>query len=98
MVTVTDRALEELRRVASTKNAVEEKFLRLTTPPEWTGEGDFGIVIDVERSGDKFVEHEGMRVLIVDPNLAQQLSSSVLDFKGPANRPHFTLDVYQQKD
>lgn len=71
-----------------------EKYLRLTTPPVWVGEGDFGIVIDLEKEGDEVFEIEGQKLLLVDESLAQRLSKSVLDFKDPPDGPRFALDVY----
>jgi len=96
MVTVTEKAREELGRLVATTSIANDKCLRLTTPPEWVGEGDFGIVIDVERNGDRVIDHQDLKVLLIDPSLAKQLSSSVLDFKNPPDGPRFTLDVYHQ--
>ena len=48
MVTVTNRAKQELKRVGERLDLEMGKFLRLATPPMWVGEGDFGIVIAEE--------------------------------------------------
>ena len=94
MVTVTDRAKEELKRTFELSNIEEGKYLRLTTPPVWTGGGDFGIVIDEQRIEDHILSFQGFQVLLVDEGLAKQLSNSVLDFKDTLNGPGFTLDVF----
>ena len=94
MVTVTDRAKEELRRIAETNSLDTGKYLRLATPPVWTGDGDFGIVIDEERSGDHVLDLEGTKLLLVDPDLAEPLSKAVLDFKESLDGARFTLDVH----
>jgi len=94
MVTVTDSAKEELKRILSTTSLDTGKFLRLTTPPAWVGEGDFGIVIDEEHQGDHLVDFQSRTVLVIDEALAERLSSSVFDFKSSPQGPAFTLDVY----
>ncbi len=94
MVTVTDRAKEELRRILDTSSLDSGKLLRLATPPVWTGEGDFGVVIDEEGDQDYAVDFQGLKVLLVDADLAQRLSTSVLDFKDSPDGPRFTLDVF----
>ena len=50
MIEITDEAKKELRRVLSSYDFEAGKGFRLATPPVWEGEGDFGIVIDVERT------------------------------------------------
>ena len=94
MVTVTDSAKEELKRILETRSLDPGKYLRLTTPPVWQGEGDFGVVIDEDRMGDKAVELQGVKLLLVDPTLAEQLSNAVFDFKDSPEGARFTLDVY----
>ena len=39
MVTVTDSAKRELKRVLETRSLTPGKALRLAVPPVWTGEG-----------------------------------------------------------
>ena len=94
MVTVTDRAKEELKRVLETSSLDPDRYLRLATPPGWTGEGDFGIVIDERGETDHVVDHEGLQVLLMDAALTEQLPSAVLDFKESPDGPRFTLDVF----
>ena len=94
MVTVTDRAKEELKRTLEVSNLDPGKFLRLATPPSWTGEGDFGIVIDEERNKDDAVLFHGLKILLVDAGLTEQLPTAVLDFKDSPDGPRFTLDVF----
>ena len=91
---MTDTAKEELRRILATRSLDPDKYLRLAIPPTWDGPGDFGIVIDVEGDGDHAVELEGLKLLLVDPALAEGLSDSVLDFKDSPDGPRFTLDVF----
>ena len=94
MVKVTDGAEEELKRILGTSDLDAGRHLRLATPPVWVGQGDFGIVIDVDNEGDLVIESEGKPLLLVDADLAERLSDSVLDFKDSPSGPAFTLDVY----
>ena len=94
MVTVTESAKEELRRVLETNSLEPGKYLRLATPPVWEGEGDFGIVIDDMGTHDHVVDFEGVQVLLVDRALDDHLSDAVFDFKESPSGPRFTLDVY----
>ena len=94
MVTVTDSAKRELKRILETRSLAPDKALRLAVPPTWTGEGDFGIVIDEAETEGVMVEYEGSPVLLIDTELMEQLESSVLDFKDSPEGPKFTLDVF----
>ena len=93
-LTVTDEALAELKRVLQTKSLPPDRYLKLAVPPEWSGPGDFGVVIDVEKGGEVTFDHEGETVLVVDPGLVENLGESVFDFKETPNGVGFTLDVY----
>ena len=94
MVTVTDTAKEELKRILDAKNLASGRCLRLAMPPVWVGEGDFGIVIDEEGDGDHVVNLQDLKVLLLDAGLAERLSTAVLDFKDSPDGPRFTLDVF----
>lgn len=92
---VTKTAKEELKRMLEARVMPEGKHFRLATPPVWTLEGDFGIVIDEDRAGDLEVEHEGQIVLLVDPDLAKQLLEATFDFVSTPQGMGFKLDVRQ---
>ena len=94
MVTVTDTAKRELKRILETRSLAPGKALRLAVPPIWTGEGDFGIVIDEAETEGVMVNYEGLPVLLIDMELMEQLKSSVLDFKDSPEGLKFTLDVF----
>lgn len=94
MVKVTAAAREELMRTRERTSLAQGKQLRLTTPPEWVGEGDFGIVIDEEKFGDLIIDSEGRPLLLVAAALAERISKSVFDFKDTPQGTGFTLDVY----
>ena len=94
MVTVTERAKEELLRILETRSLDSGRYLRLTVPPVWVGEGDFGIVIDEEGESDHVVDFRESKLLLVDGELAEHLSAAMLDFKDSPDGPRFTLDVF----
>ncbi len=94
MLTVTDAAKRELKRLGEERALAATRCLRLAIPPAWTGPGDFGIVVDDQKSDDMVVTLRGVRVLLLKQDLAPQLSSSVLDFKETPHGMAFTLDVY----
>ncbi|PKB64296.1 MAG: hypothetical protein BZY82_11525 [SAR202 cluster bacterium Io17-Chloro-G3] len=94
MVTVTENAKAELSRILETKDLDSGKLLRLAVPPVWTGEGDFGIVIDEPVSDDHATDFKGRKVLLVGADLLEKLSNSVFDFKEFPDGPRFTLDVF----
>ena len=94
MVNVTKSAKVELNRILEARAPDPGKYLRLTVPPVWTGEGDFGIVIDDEGEGDQAVHFQDRKVLLVGVDVAEQLHYAVLDFKESPHGPRFTLDIF----
>lgn len=94
MLTVTGDAKRELKRILDDRKLGAGRCLRLAIPPAWPGPGDFGIVIDEEKSDDMSVTLRGIKILLLKQELAPQLSTSVLDFKETPQGQAFTLDVY----
>ena len=90
MITVTEEAKAELKRTVEVRSLDPGQCLRLAVPPTWTGPGDFGVVIGGQGVADNAIEYEGTTVLLVDADLAAQLSKAVFDFKDG----RFTLDIY----
>jgi Fe-S cluster assembly iron-binding protein IscA len=76
MVTVTERAKEELKKALESANISEpEVGLRLAP----TAPGQFGLVADGEREGDQVIEYEGSKVLLVGSELAEPLDGVTID-------------------
>ena len=94
MLTVTGDAKRELKRILDDRKLGAGRCLRLAIPPAWPGPGDFGIVIDDEKSDDMSVTLRGAKILLLKQEMAPQLSRSVLDFKETPHGQAFTLDVY----
>ena len=94
MLTVTSGAKRELKRISDERKLGAGRCLRFAIPPAWPGPGDFGIVIDDEKSDDVTVTLRGAKVLLLKQDLAPQLATSVLDDKDTPQGKAFTLDVY----
>jgi len=75
MIGVTERAKKELKRVLTDNVDHPEACLRLRT----NDEGNLGLGIDIEKPGDKVVECEGSRVLVVAQVLADKLNDLLID-------------------
>lgn len=75
MITVTERAKQELKRILADKVDMPQARLRLIA----NDHGGLGLGIDIEAPGDHVVEYEGSRVLIVEPGLAANLKGVTLD-------------------
>ncbi len=83
MITVTERAKEELKRVWSANVSDPEVGFRLT-PVEI---GQYNLVPDREKEGDHVVEHEGAKVLLVDEKLTRILEGVTVDYRETASGP-----------
>ncbi len=77
MIEVTERARQELKKALDAQGQQEESTsgLRLAL----VGPDEFGLGVDVEKEGDKVVEHEGSKVLLVENALAEQLEGITID-------------------
>jgi len=76
VVTVTEEAKEELRKVLSSANVADpEMGLRVTPGPP----GRIELVLDKEKQGDQVVEHQGAKVLLVGEDMSVVLQSMTID-------------------
>ena len=62
------------------------QLLRLIVKPD-----GLGLTLDMERDEDQVVEHEGRPVLLVEPELGDQLSGFTLDVAPGPDGDDFTL-------
>ena len=95
MLEVTSEAKLQLKVVSQAQKLEPGQILRLAVPPVWTGQGDWGIVIDQRGAADIAYAFEGNTALIIEEVVAHSLANSILDYKteGVPN-PRFTLDIY----
>jgi len=75
MVSVTEGACRELKRMLFEKVDWPGARLRLVD----RGQGDIGLGIDIEAPNDHVVEYKGTSVLIIEPELATNLTGITLD-------------------
>ena len=75
MITITERAKQELSKLLAEKVDWPGARLRLMD----RGQGKLGLGVDIEAPGDYIVEYEGIKVLIVEPELATSLKGVTLD-------------------
>jgi len=87
MLTVTDSAKLELKRMLLEHVDDPEIGLRLTLEPP----RQFGLTLDREGVGDPVTEHEGAKVLLVAPELAAQLDEITIDTKDTPEGPKLVI-------
>jgi len=87
MLVVTERAKEELRAVLSDGVDEPELSLRLVA----SAPGQFGLVPDMEKEGDLVVEHEGIKVLLIDEELSAFLETVTIDCREDSEGPQFVI-------
>ena len=75
MIGITQRAKDELKRMLTDNTDNYQAGLRLID----RGEGKLGLGMDIEMPGDHVVEHEGLKVLLVNEQLAELLSGITID-------------------
>ena len=82
MIDVTEPAKQELKKILSSKVDNPLAGFRLITSGD-----QFGFSIDVEMPGDRVVEYEGSKVLLVEGELATRLKGHTLDIEDTADGP-----------
>ena len=87
MINITERAKQELRKLLSKKVDWPDARLRLMD----RGQGKLGLGIDMEARGDRAIEYEGVKVLIVEPELASNLKEVTLDVDETPRGPELVI-------
>jgi Fe-S cluster assembly iron-binding protein IscA len=101
LLTVNGRAKEELQKILSTKTENPQDILRLVTKHP----GEFSLGMDAETPDDHAIEHKGIKVLLVDRELANRLGEYTLAFedkefvmaKGPLSGFNKSVVTFQSK-
>ena len=94
MLNITLKAKEKLNQISAEKNIWPLQFLRLTIQPIWSGEGDFGIVIDNANEDDIQINFENKTILLIESLINESLSNSTLDYIESGKQIGFKLDIY----
>jgi hypothetical protein len=75
MITVTTRAKDALLQIRAAAN-IEVPEIAMRLEPEESG---FGLAPDTQKPGDQVVEFAGTTVLLVDDELAEDLTGVTID-------------------
>ena len=77
MADVTERAKRELKKLLVSKVNWPGARLRIID----RGQGKLGLGIDIEAPGDKVIEYEGSKILVVEAGLADSHKEITLDIE-----------------
>ena len=89
MVTVTTRAAEKLREDLQAATPDPELGVRLIPSPSIPNRIE--MVLDKEKEGDQVVENEGVKILLLDSQIAQALEGMVIDYEETPQGRRFTI-------
>jgi Fe-S cluster assembly iron-binding protein IscA len=87
MLTVTDEAKAKLRKTLLSNTDDREEGLRLKVKAP----GKIGLVIDRQLPNDRVIEHEGLKILIVEYEIGELLNSATLDVQHSPEGEKLTL-------
>lgn len=87
MIEITDAARAELKRILNENSQDPSQLLRLTAGPE----GSLGLIIDSAAEGDSIFEHEGIRVLAIEQDLAAMMNGVSMDVEDTEEGPMLTF-------
>ncbi len=92
MLEVTIRARQKLQEaLLEEKTATSKVSYRITPIPSMPNR--LGIALDKEKKGDQVVKSkEGLKVLLIQAELAKELEGMVLDYQETPNGQAFTIN------
>lgn len=92
MLEVTTRAREKLQEaLLEEKSTTSQVSYRITPIPSMPNR--LGIALDREKKGDQVVKSkEGLKVLLVQADLAEELEGMILDYQETPNGQTFTIN------
>ena len=88
MLTVTSDAKRELKKILSKKVDHPLAGIRLVRGSQ---PDNFGLSIDIETTGDQVIEHDGLKVLLVDCELSENLDGHILDIEDETQGKNFVV-------
>lgn len=86
MLTVTEDARRALKTILENAETQPGQTLRLVED-----QGNYGLTLDTKQEGDQVVEHEGVIVLLIGPELKAQLESVILDLQSTPQGPRLAF-------
>jgi len=94
MLTVTESARAELKRVSSQVQDQPDSVLRLVGDEL----GQLSLVADVEKEGDQVIKHEETTVLVIDEQLSAALEGVGVDCQDTEAGPRLVLFKNQPEE
>jgi Fe-S cluster assembly iron-binding protein IscA len=89
MVTVTASAAEKIRGDLQAAATDPEVAIRLIPSP--TAPNQIQMILDKEKEGDQVVESEGVKILLLDSEIAPALEGMVIDYEESPQGGKFSL-------
>lgn len=86
-LTVTDQAAAALKQYLESQDHEVEQVLRMVSD----GEGNHGFTLDTPNPGDQVVEHNGEAVMVIEPDISEDLTDNTLDLKETPSGISLTL-------
>jgi Fe-S cluster assembly iron-binding protein IscA len=87
MITVTQSAREELKRILVAHSEDPDVGLRLTPGTQ----SEYELLLDGEKDGDEVFKHEGSKVLFVPKDLSNALDGVTVDFAETDSGPRLVI-------
>ena len=87
MIEVSERAKQELKKILVANTSEPDTCLRLAVNEQ----GELGLAIDMEKEGDRSVEHEGLKLLLAEEELADTLQGMAIDIEDTAEGARFVM-------
>ena len=87
MIDITEHAKHELNRLLEAKVDWPGALLRLID----RGQGKLGLGIDIQKQTDLVIEYEGKKLILVETDLADQLSDITLDVDNTPDGPELVI-------
>jgi Fe-S cluster assembly iron-binding protein IscA len=89
MVTVTVEAAAKLREQLEAGEGSEDVSFRLVSSPSESGR--LHLTLDSEKEGDQVFENEGVKVLLLAPDVNELLDGRVIGYEKSAQGEGFTI-------
>ncbi len=90
MLTVTEKAKQQLKEILETHTDDPEVGLRMLREPS----GQIELVLSKADNHDQVVEHEGAKVLLLEPDVISLVDNTVLDVQDSVDGPVFFFSQY----
>ncbi len=89
MIGITEQAIQALLRLR-TSAEIQDPGTALRLTPDRVGH--LQLVVDSEREGDRTVEHEGSKLLLIGEDVFDALSGATIDCQMTPRGPELILD------